>query len=363
MSITASLDTSKQQKADADLALALYETDTPFHVLEHPSMKAALRSVAAVGNGYSAPNRFTVATTLLDSAHSKVSVEIAEQRQPIRKFGTTAVSDGATDGSKRPILNLLNVSPALVEFIKAQNCEGKVKDKEFIADFIASYIEGHEDPYSIVQVLMDNATRGSWPLIEERCPWVVVGPCEPHVSDLELEDFVKKIPFFRDTVARVHTVRKFVRSHGHVHAKFKELCNTMLTQPGPTRFATVYIGLSNLLDNLPAISKTLAHPDIREYVRKNRSQRASADSPSLLAQFDEAKAIVDNMLFPHAINLVKASMRPVAKLLRFADAEHDRDEEKEHMILLSLKAKASALSGQSVVPDAVIGLLHSMLGA
>ncbi|KAK3246205.1 hypothetical protein CYMTET_44248, partial [Cymbomonas tetramitiformis] len=182
-SIVTALDTSKQQQADADLAMAFYEADIPFHVLEHPSVKVALRSVAAVGSSYTAPGRNAVGDTLLDSAHSKVATEIAEQRLPLRKFGTTVVSDGATDISKRPILNLLNVSPALVKFIKALNCEGKVKDKEFIADFVCVFIESHEDPYSIVQ---------------------------PHVSDLELEDFVKKIPFFKMVVQNAHsTVRKF----------------------------------------------------------------------------------------------------------------------------------------------------------
>ncbi|KAK3255430.1 hypothetical protein CYMTET_35387 [Cymbomonas tetramitiformis] len=259
--------------------MAFYEAGIPFHVLEHPSVKVALRSVAAVGSSYTTPGRNAVGDTLLDSAHSKVATEIAEQRLPLRKFGTTVVSDGATDISKRPILNLLNVSPALVEFIKALNCEGK--DKQFIADFVCVFIESHEDPYSIVQVLQDNATRGSWPLIEERCPWVVVGPCEPHVSDLELEDFVKKIPFFKMVVQKAHTVRKFVRSHGHVHAKFKELCNTLLTSPGSTRFATVLIGLRNLQDNLSAVAKTLADTEIKEYVRRNRSQRVSAESPTL----------------------------------------------------------------------------------
>ncbi|KAK3288528.1 hypothetical protein CYMTET_4004 [Cymbomonas tetramitiformis] len=125
-SIVTALDTSKQQQADADLAMAFYEADIPFHVLEHPSVKVALRSVAAVGSSYTAPGRNAIGDTLLDSAHSKVATEIAEQRLPLRTFGTTVVSDGATDISKRPILNLLNVSPALVEFIKALNCEGKV---------------------------------------------------------------------------------------------------------------------------------------------------------------------------------------------------------------------------------------------
>ncbi|KAK3247196.1 hypothetical protein CYMTET_43297 [Cymbomonas tetramitiformis] len=168
---------------------------------------------------------------------------------------------------------------------------------------------------------MDNATRGSWPLIEERCPWVAVGPCEPHVSDLELEDFVKKIPFFKKTVARAHTVRKFVRSHGHVHSTFKEHSSSMLTSPGPTRFATVLIGLRSLERNLAAVSKTLAHPEVREYIRRNRTQRASPESPTLGTQYEEAKSIVDDMLFPHALKLVADCMSPVAKLLRFADAD------------------------------------------
>ncbi|KAK3258521.1 hypothetical protein CYMTET_32435 [Cymbomonas tetramitiformis] len=312
---------SKQQLADEELAMALYETDTPFHILDHPAMKTALARVAAVGAGYTAPNFRTVGSTMLEKAYDKVQAEIAEQRAPLRKFGTTLVSDGATDGNRRPILNLLNVSPALVEFIKAHNCEGKVKDKQFIADFICDYIESLDDPYSVVQVLMDNATRGSWPLIEKRCPWVSVGPCETHVSDLELEDFVKKVPFFKKIVHEVNVVRKFVRNHSHVLSTFKELSQRMLTLPGATRFATVFIGLENMAKNLDAVQKTLADTHVREYVRRNRNQRATPESPTLMAQYEEVKAIADDMLLPLGIKLVSDCMRPVVSLLRFSDSD------------------------------------------
>ncbi|KAK3276743.1 hypothetical protein CYMTET_15209 [Cymbomonas tetramitiformis] len=288
-SIREGLDRTKQQQADDDIAKAMYATDIPFHALEHDLWKVAFKSVLAAGPGYVPPGRRAL--------------------------------DGATDENRRPILNLLNVSPRLVEFIKAANCEGKVKDKVFIARFITQFIWGLDDPRSVVQVLMDNATRGSWPLIEEECPWVVVGPCETHVGDLELEDQVKKIPFFKEAISHAHLLRKFVKNHSHVLAEFKNAAETMLTQPGPTRFATVHIGLSSLSRNLEAVSKALLSEHVVKYVRDNRNQRATPESPTLGALYQEAKDVSQNILFPLGLQLVLNCMDPVVKLLRFSDSD------------------------------------------
>ncbi|KAK3280950.1 hypothetical protein CYMTET_11229 [Cymbomonas tetramitiformis] len=122
-SIREGLDRTKQQQADDDIAKAMYATDIPFHALEHDPWKVAFKSVLAAGPGYVPPGRRALGGHILERIHQQVSEELVSQRIAVQKFGTTVVSDGATDENRRPILNLLNVSPRLVEFIKAENCE------------------------------------------------------------------------------------------------------------------------------------------------------------------------------------------------------------------------------------------------
>ncbi|KAK3274174.1 hypothetical protein CYMTET_17631 [Cymbomonas tetramitiformis] len=160
-------------------------------------MKVALQTVAKVGDAYTTPDRRRVSGPMLQQERNRVHAEVVSFRGPVERFGSTVVSDGATDGAKRPVNNLLDVSPECVEFILAKDCTGHTKDKKFIANQVTGYIWGQPDPFKTVQVLMDNATRGSWPPIEEECPWVVVGPCEPHVGSLEIGDFCK-LPFFKE---------------------------------------------------------------------------------------------------------------------------------------------------------------------
>ncbi len=98
-----------------------------------------------------------------------------------------------------------------VKFIKAQNCAGKVKSNVLIAADMVDVIMKLPEPEAVVAVMMDNATRGAWPLIEKECPWVVVAPCGPHVVDLLMED-VGKLPFFKQLFAKGQELRVFVKN-------------------------------------------------------------------------------------------------------------------------------------------------------
>ena len=102
------------------------------------------------------------------------------------------------------------------------------------------------------QVIQDNATRGSWKKIQEICPWVVSVHCMTHVLDLLLEDIGKFAPV-RDLRDNMRKLRKFITNHQHMLAAYKEKHTTMLTKPGETRFATVWIQMQCLLRNRTAV--------------------------------------------------------------------------------------------------------------
>ena len=64
-----------------------------------------------------------------------------------------------------------------------------------------------------VHATADNATRGSWPIIEQKCPWLCVGGCLPHCMDLLLEDIFKAVPVFQALYKAAKQIRKFIHNH------------------------------------------------------------------------------------------------------------------------------------------------------
>ena len=51
------------------------------------------------------------------------------------------ISDGWTDTSRRPLINIIASTPAGAMFLKAEDCSGELKDSHFIADVLISAIE------------------------------------------------------------------------------------------------------------------------------------------------------------------------------------------------------------------------------
>lgn len=48
---------------------------------------------------------------------------------------------GATGVDKTPFMNLMAVAPGVVEFVKTTDCRGSVKDADYLATFVVSYVE------------------------------------------------------------------------------------------------------------------------------------------------------------------------------------------------------------------------------
>lgn len=226
---------SKQQEANEALARGFYAAGLPPNVLDNPYFIDGLRKVALVDPSYDPPDRKELVGKMLDEEKERVSSSLNSRRVVVAaNTGTTVVSDGATVGNNVPIINLLEVAAGYVAFVDSKDCTGKVKDAQYIADYICTFIEAQADPESVAQVLMDNATRASWKLIEERCPWVAVGSCLPHVGSLEVGDIVR-LPRCAQLVKKATALRKFVTNHQHVLAAFKDVSDRMLVKPGVTR--------------------------------------------------------------------------------------------------------------------------------
>lgn len=114
--------------------------------------------------------------------------------------GISIVSDGWEDGQRRPLLNIVEVSPRGAMFVKAVDTSGETKDAGYIAERL---IEAINDAGSelVVQVVTDSASvcKSAGELVEKAFPHVTWAPCTAHVLDLFLED-VGKIPSITDVI-------------------------------------------------------------------------------------------------------------------------------------------------------------------
>ena len=255
-----------------------------------------------------------------------VKRKIEEKELPIvSAYGASLASDGASAVDRTPFLNLLKLSAGLVHFIETKDCRGHIKDAKYIADFVIDYIMSLKTPTSIRQVLMDNACRSSWPLIEAACPWIVCAPCVPHCGNLELHDMKKKLLWYDSTIDDVRKIKNFVNLHQAVWAEFMKHSARALSTPGDTRMGTHVIGTEAVLVNKAALRSTILSDAVAEYVRRNRSMRPTLRSGkkgrTLFERYLEVKElIVGDAFWPKAKGVCDVSS-PVMSVIRVGDQD------------------------------------------
>jgi hypothetical protein len=310
--------TARWLTATEDLARGIYSAGLAPNVLENKLFRRALLSVAGAGAGWAPPSAKELLGSLLDSELERVRSGIAAARATTARVGVVLVGDGATNVKRQPILNVLSVQANRVEFIKAQNCAGKVKSNRLIAADMVDVITKMPDPQAVVSVLMDNATRGAWPLIEAECPWVVAGPCGPHVVDLLMED-VGKLPFFKALFAKGQELRVFVKNHTHVHSAFDEVKKRAIIIPAGTRFGTSVLGMMNLAVNRAALVSTVGAPAVLEAMAKVKNDKLEGVHGTLGAQFAYLQQLVMSGDFWAETAWASAVLCSMHKLLRFME--------------------------------------------
>lgn len=245
---------------------------------------------------------------------------MAAKRDVAAASAATMVGDGALNVTGAPILNLLILQNGQVEFYRAQNCAGKVKDAQFIADDFIAAIRAQQRPRDVVYVLTDGACKKSWPIIEEACPWVTCGWCMPHVCDLLLED-IGRLPFFEKLFAEADELRKFVRGHSHVKSAYETHCETVMGRPGETRFNKNAIGLANLLRNRKALVATMGDAAVLAAMAKVKGDKLVGAHATLGALFAHLQALVVDEDFWARVEWALKVSKPIGQLLRFCEQD------------------------------------------
>ena len=111
-----------------------------------------IKTVNEAPKGYKSSGYEKVYTTLLSAKKLDLLIRnswcISEM---------SIIFDGWKDQRNSPLINVIAQSPKGAMFLKVVDCEGQLKDSQFIGDIL---IEANElvEPENVVQVIIDNAT-------------------------------------------------------------------------------------------------------------------------------------------------------------------------------------------------------------
>lgn len=151
--------------ADQCLARCIYANGLAFNVVRSPYWKEMLRTVNEAPKGYKGLGYEKVRGSLLEKEVELVEGALKPIRDSWVETGVSIVSDGWKDSRNQPLINVIAVSPKGAMVLKAVDCEGQVKDGQFIANILIAAIE-QVGSRNVVQVVMDNAkncrAKGCW---------------------------------------------------------------------------------------------------------------------------------------------------------------------------------------------------------
>ncbi|XP_074283133.1 uncharacterized protein LOC141607679 [Silene latifolia] len=176
-----------------------------------------------------------------------------------KEKGVSVVSDGWSNSQRRPLINGMVACESGPMFIKAVDCSGEVKDKEYIASLLSEVIDEVDDQ-NVVQVLTDNASscKGAGELIEGRYSHICWTPCVVHTLNLAL----KNICAARNTnnneetysechwITEIHVdalfIKNYIMTHGMRLAIFNKFSPLKLLSVADTRFASIVVMLKRM---------------------------------------------------------------------------------------------------------------------
>jgi hypothetical protein len=183
---------AQRDKGHKALMKMIVREGLPLHLVRARSLQHFIRVVQSLPAGYMPPAYDTARTVLLDQTVAGVERDLEPWGDRTKKTGATITSDGWSDTTNRPLLNILAVNAKGAKFVDAINTAGQQKTAEYISKQLSDGID-LVGPECVVQVITDNAAncKAAGAIIEGKYPGIFWSPCVAHVCDLALEDIFK----------------------------------------------------------------------------------------------------------------------------------------------------------------------------
>ena len=106
-----------------------------------PSWCIFTQRLGKYGEGYTGPGYNCLRDNLLKDTVERLDADLAVYWEEAEYSGVTVMSDGWTDPSHCPLLNVIAATPKGSCFLFADNCEGEYKDAEFCGNVWSKGVE------------------------------------------------------------------------------------------------------------------------------------------------------------------------------------------------------------------------------
>ena len=279
-------------------------------------MVAAIRGAPA---GYMSPGYDKARTVGLDKEKAKIQTALGQFTNEWNDTGVSIVSDGWTNVTGKPLINILGVSASGAVFLSAHDYSDKFKTGLNIAELLLKTIESI-GPYNVIQVITDNAAnyKAVGEIIEDKYPNIFWSGCLVHTLSLLMHDIIKIKENDYKWIGALykkgkHMIR-FITNHSNAHGIFCTHSKLELLKIGKTRFASYYLTFRRLLKVREALASMLSSESWQ--VLKDR-----ATSTSDKRQFQEVEDTVLDTAFWKNVKYVLQFIKPVYYMIRFADTD------------------------------------------
>ncbi|XP_024517030.1 uncharacterized protein LOC112341331 [Selaginella moellendorffii] len=243
-------DTASAEALDDAVAEFFFAENISFNTIRRDNLKRMLKVAAKVGRpaidnlmGYE-----KLRTTELQRIYNNVQKRLEDVRLSWRTYGCTIVTDGWSDIKKRSLINFMVSSVRGSIFLKAVDSKNAKKTGAWLFEQLKQVI-AEVGAENVVQVVTDNASNCvvMGELLQQEFPQIVHVRCICHVMDLLFEDIgaLSWVQPFVDGCAKIVT---FITSKPRVLALYRTFCKRDLIKPVTTRFAYIFLVMSQLLE-------------------------------------------------------------------------------------------------------------------
>ena len=256
-----------RKEADDAIARWAFATGQALRAVDDFFFRDALEKVAAAGPGRTHLTRKRLKEDMIPQEKKRVRRE-QKAAATLNKelFGQSIVSDGYTDANRRPLVNVLLVSPAGELFMEAIDTSGNTKSMQYIANQVKTYIDRDVD-----LVVMDGACSGAIKLLQEEFPWLSGVVCTTHSLDLLMED-LGTMDFAAEPLAKARRLVKFINNHHKTRALFAALSDLVLLSPAATRFGYNFMMAERILRCEESVRKLFGSRAFEDWFKAQKTE-------------------------------------------------------------------------------------------
>ncbi|GJN00319.1 hypothetical protein PR202_ga17743 [Eleusine coracana subsp. coracana] len=309
---------------DALIARSFYSGGIPFNFARNPYLREAFAFAASHDlQGYHIPGYNKLREGLLREERAHIGKLLASTKSTWEQKGVTICADGWTDPQRRPLINFVAISGNSAMFLRADNCEGEVKTKEYIAEKL-KYIIEEVGRHNVVQVITDNAAncKGAGLLIEAEYDNIFWTPCVVHTLNLALKSICEPKPrngedefvwhqleFINTIRGDAATIKKILMNHGMRLSMFNKFSHLKLLSIAETRFASVVCMLKRMVEVKMPLKQMVISEEWAIY--KDDNQISSFVHDTVL-----------NEVWWNNVDFVLKITTPIHDMIRLADTDN-----------------------------------------